>query len=114
MVNKYTPSQGDIVMLQFNPRAGKEQSGYRPAITVSPKEYNKKVGLALFCPITSKIKKYPFEVELPSKMRTKGVILADHIKSLDWKIRKVKFVETVSSETLDNVLGKLNVLLERK
>jgi len=80
----YTPAQGDIVWIMFNPQAGHEQAGRRPALVLSPAAYNAKVGLALFCPITSQIKGYPFEVLLPADLPVAGVILADQVKNLDW------------------------------
>jgi len=91
MVNKnkkiYIPDRGDIVWLEFNPQAGHEQAGLRPALVISPAAYNSLVGLALMCPITSKIKGYPFEVLIPKKFKINGAILADQIKSLDWRTR---------------------------
>lgn len=110
MVKKYTPRQGDIVLLNFNPQKGREQAGLRPALTISATLYNKKVGLALFCPITKQIKNYPFEVFLPEKLKTKGVILSDHVKNFDWQKRKAKFIEKVPSEILNEVIAKLNTL----
>lgn len=111
MVKKYIPERGDIVLINFNPQAGKEQSGKRPALILSPKIYNKKVGLALMCPVTSQIKGYSFEVEIPPKLKTTGVILSDHIKNLDWQTRKAKLLEKIPQKTLNEVLGKLGVLL---
>jgi mRNA interferase MazF len=83
----YVPERGDVVWITFNPQAGHEQAGYRPAVVLSPKTYNGKVGLALLCPITSQIKGYPFEVEVPEGLSVNGVILSDQVKSLDWKAR---------------------------
>jgi len=112
MVKKYSPRKGDIVLLNFNPQKGKEQSGKRPALVISATAYNKKVGLAIFCPITKQIKGYPFEVELPKKLKTKGAILTDHVKNLDWKERSAKFLEKIPKETFQNVLEKLSTLLD--
>ena len=81
----YVPGNGEIVWLTFNPQAGHEQAGHRPALTLSPRSYNRKTGLALFCPITSRAKGYPFEVVLPPFSPVTGVVLADQIKSLDWE-----------------------------
>lgn len=111
MVKKYIPERGDIVLFDFNPQSGKEQAGKRPAIVISPKAYNAKVGLAIFCPITSKVKDYPFEVRLPKQMKTKGVILADYVKNLDWQVRNSYFLEKLPDECLREVLDKLGVLL---
>ncbi|MDR0308001.1 MAG: endoribonuclease MazF [Chitinispirillales bacterium] len=107
---KYIPERGDIVWLNFNPQAGHEQKGKRPAIVVSPKEYNEKTGLGLFCPITSTMKGYPFEVEIKNKKIT-GVVLSDQIKSLDWKTRDVEFVIKETNEKTDEIIDKIGVLL---
>ena len=111
MVQKYIPERGDIVWLQFNPQAGYEQAGHRPALVVSPKAYNEKVGLALFCPITSNIKGYPFEVVLPEKYKVSGAILSDQIKSLDWKVRKAKRMACAPKDVIEDVLAKIHTLL---
>ena len=111
MVKKYIPEKGDIVLLDFNPQSGKEQAGKRPAVVISPKAYNAKVGLAIFCPITSKIKDYPFEVVLPKNLKTKGVILADHLKNLDWQARNSVFLEKLPIDCLQEILNKLVVLI---
>ncbi len=108
----YIPSRGDIVWLEFSPQAGLEQTGHRPALCISPKEYNEKVGLAIFCPITSHRKGYPFEVELPTALEATGVVLADHIKSFDWKARRVKYICNLPNTQFQEVLGKLRALLK--
>lgn len=107
----YIPERGDAVWLDFNPQSGHEQAGRRPAIVVSPANYNKKVGLALFCPITNQKKGYPFEVEIPKNEKITGVVLSDHLKSLDWRARNVEFVSELSDSVVDEVLKKLKVLL---
>jgi mRNA interferase MazF len=106
----FVPERGDIVWLQFNPQSGHEQTGHRPALVLSPREYNKRVGLALFCPITSKVKGYPFEVSVSVKS-IKGVILSDQVKSLDWQAREAKLVARVSEDILAEVMAKLHTLL---
>jgi mRNA interferase MazF len=111
MVRRYIPERGDIVWLEFNPQAGYEQAGHRPALVVSPKEYNEKVGLALFCPITSNVKGYPFEVVLPDSHNVSGAILSDQIKSLDWRVRKAKQMASVPQDVLEEVLEKILTLL---
>ncbi len=111
MVKNYIPKRGDIVFINFNPQTGKEQAGKRPALVLSPTIYNKKTGLALMCPITSHVKGYPFEVILPKKSKTQGVILSDHIKNLDWQKRKAKFAEKIPKEILNEVIKKFNTLL---
>ena len=107
---KYIPKRGDIVWLNFNPQAGHEQSGKRPALVISPKEYNEKTGLGLFCPITNKIKNYPFEVKIDND-KISGVVLSDQIKSMDWKTRNIKFIIKGTSETVDEVINKMSVLI---
>ena len=110
MPSGYTPDRGDVVWLQFNPHSGHEHAGHRPALVISPKKYNGRVGLALFCPISSKQKGYPFEVPVEIK-NTTGAILSDQIKSLDWRARKAKRIGRVPDETLQEVRGKLQTLI---
>ncbi|MEM9951709.1 MAG: endoribonuclease MazF [Chloroflexota bacterium] len=107
----YVPDRGDAIWLQFNPQTGHEQAGHRPALVLSPKTYNKKVGLMICCPITTKVKGYPFEVQLPDDTEITGVVLSDQVKSLDWQARKAKFITRVSDVVLQDVLAKLNTLL---
>ena len=107
----YCPKRGDVVWLSFIPQAGHEQEGRRPALTLSPEGYNSKVGLGIFCPITSQVKGYPFEVALPEGQKVSGVVLADQIKSLDWAARNAEFCCRVSKEAVTEVLEKLGVLL---
>ena len=111
MARKYVPERGDLVWLQFNPQSVHEQSGLRPALVISPKSYNSKVGLALFCTITKKIKGYPFEVEIPGKQKASGTILSDQIKSLDWRARKAKKIDRVPDEVIQDVLAKIESLI---
>ncbi len=111
MPPRYIPNRGDVVWLQFNPQAGHEQAGHRPAVVVSPKAYNAKVGLALFCPISSQVKGYPFEVPLPPGLRVSGAILADQIKSLDWRVRQAKHMGSVPAKVLEDVLAKIQTLV---
>lgn len=111
VIENYIPDRGDLVWLQFNPQSGHEQSGKRPALVLSPAQYNGKVGLALFCPVTSKVKGYPFEVVIPQDLPIEGVILSDQIKSLDWQSRQVKFICRVPKETLDEVLSRVDLLI---
>lgn len=105
------PRRGDLVWLTFNPQAGHEQAGRRPAVVLSPLAYNAKVGLALLCPITSIVKGYPFEVNLPPGLPISGVILADQVKSLDWRARSAEFICTVPDTVTQEVLQKLGLLL---
>jgi mRNA interferase MazF len=108
---KYVPERGDIVWLNFTPQSGHEQAGRRPAVVISPAAYNKKVGLALFCPITSQIKGYPFEVALPKNSKIGGVILADQIKSLDWQAREVRFIVALNQKVINEIILKMKVLI---
>lgn len=114
MPGGYVPERGDVVWLQFNPQAGHEQAGRRPALVVSPRAYNDKVGLALFCPITSQVKGYAFEVVLPAKLKISGAVLSDQIKSLDWRARKVKRICIAPQQATDEVLAKIALLLRIK
>ena len=105
----YVPDRGDIVWLRFDTRAGHEQAGRRTALVLSPRTYNQKVGLALFCPITSNVKGYPFEVLLASQSRS--AVLADDMKNLDWRARKATRKRKTSDAELAEVRGKLRALL---
>jgi mRNA interferase MazF len=107
----YVPVRGDIVWLTFNPQAGSEQAGRRPAIVLSPSSYNGKVGLAIFCPITSQIKGYPFEVQLPTELPVTGVVLSDQVKSLDWRSRNAQFACQAPQEVITEVLQKVATLI---
>jgi mRNA interferase MazF len=107
----YVPERGEIIWLTFTPQVGHEQAGRRPALVLSPAGYNGKVGLALLCPITRQAKGYPFEVALPGSLRIEGVILADQVKSLDWRAREAERVGRVSAATLDEVTQKVLTLL---
>jgi len=107
----YYPDRGDVVWIDFDPQLGHEQAGKRPALVFSRIEYNRKVGLALIFPITSQIKGYPFEVRI-SLNKIDGVVLCDQIKNLDWKARKIKYIEKAPDEILEEVKGKLDWILE--
>ena len=108
----YVPERGDAVWMNFDPQAGHEQSGRRPALGLSPSAYNDKVGLALVCPITSRAKGYPFEVALPPSLTVTGVILADQVKSLDWRVRNTVFICQVPDATNMEVIRVVNSLLQ--
>lgn len=111
MADPYCPRRGDVVWLTFSPQAGHEQAGHRPALTLSPESYNRRIGLALFCPVTSQVKGYPFEVPLPKGLEIEGVVLADQVKSLHWKARGARLGCTIPGATVSEVLNKLAVLL---
>jgi mRNA interferase MazF len=111
MVKKqYVPDRGDIVWLNFDPQAGHEQRGKRPALVLSPKKYNEKTSLGLFCPITSHEKGYPFEVKVKNKKIT-GVILSDQIKNFDWTKREIEFVIKAPGQIIAAVMQNINILL---
>jgi mRNA interferase MazF len=105
------PERGDIIKLQFNPQSGREQAGYRPAMVVSPSEYNRISRLILVCPITSQKKGWPFEVELTPQMQIKGVVLVDQAKSIDCESRGAVFIEKAPPDLVDEVLARLGPLV---
>ena len=106
------PRRGDVVWLEFNPQAGSEQAGHRPALVISPESYNRKVGLALVCPITSRVKGYPFEVELPRGLKAEGVILCDQVKSLDWRVRHATSLGSVPDSIMHEVTARILTLVD--
>ena len=108
---RYVPDAGDIVWLQFDPQAGHEQAGHRPAAVLSPALYNGRTGLMLCCPMTTQIKGYPFEVVIAGRRR--GAVLADQVKSLDWTVRKARFKGKISAAELSEVRRKAHILIGR-
>ena len=111
MTRSYIPDAGDVVWLTFDPPAGHEQRGRRPALILSPRAYNAKARLAVACPITSHTKGYPFEVPLPEDAKVTGAVLSDHVKSLDWSARHVEFAEAAPPDVVADVREKLRALL---
>lgn len=107
----YVPDRGDAIWLNFTPQAGHEQAGHRPALVLSPASYNQKAGLALLCPITSQVKGYPFEVQLTGTTDVHGVVLADQVRSLDWRERDAEFIEDVPEAVTQEVIAKVQALL---
>lgn len=107
---RYIPERGDVVWLEFDPQRGREIQKTRPAVVISPQKYNQKTGLALFLPITSQVKGYPFEVLL-KEGKIEGAILCDQVRSLDWQARHAKFVSHLPSDILENILAKLLALI---
>jgi len=105
------PKRGDIIKLELNPRTGSEQAGYRPAIIISPEPYNQISKILLVCPITSRKKGWPFEVELPEKMETHGVVLVDQIRAVDCSARLAVFIEQAPTELVEEILARLNSLV---
>lgn len=109
----YVPERGDVVWITLNPQAGHEQVGRLPAVVLSPAAYNGKVGLAILCPITRQVKGCPFEVQIPRGLAVGGVILADQVKSLDWRAREAELAGRLPVATVIEVLQKLNTLSGR-
>jgi len=107
----YVPDRGDVVWISLNPQAGHEQAGRRPAVVLSPASYNGKVGLAVFCPITSQVKEYPFEVIIPPGLSVTGAVLADQVKSLDWRARRADLIARLPAAVIGDVLVKVRTLL---
>ena len=97
--------------LEFDPQAGHGQAGRRPALVLSPASYNARVGLALVCPITTQVKGYPFEVVLPTSGRLRGAVLADQVKSLDWRTRRAQRLGRVAPDLVEQVIARVEVLL---
>ena len=107
----WIPDRGDLVWLTFVPQAGREQSGRRPALVLSPAPYNGRTNLAVVCPITSHVKGYPFEVSLPPGGPIEGCVLADHLKNVDWNARQAKLIGRARSDLLTHVLERISALL---
>ncbi len=107
----FVPDAGDLIWLTFDPQKGREQSGRRPALVLSPAAYNARTNLAIVCPVTSHVKGYPFEVPLPSGSGIGGVVLADHVKSLDWKERRAEAAGQAPDTIVLEVLARLAPLL---
>jgi mRNA interferase MazF len=110
-VTSYVPDAGDFVWLTFDPQAGHEQAGRRPALILSPRAYNAKAGLAITCPVSTRVKGYPFEVVIPPGGTVSGVVLADQMKSLDWKERRVEQAGRAPASVVEEVLARLAPLL---
>jgi mRNA interferase MazF len=108
---RYAPRRGDVIKLDFDPRAGHEQAERRPAIVLSPSEYNRRVGLVVVCPITNEEKGFPWEVKIPDNDFVSGVVLADQVKSLDWKDRRAEFLCTPEEGLLEDVVEKCVALI---
>jgi len=107
----YIPDRGDLIWLSFDPQAGREQSGRRPALVLSPAAYNGRTRLALACPITGQVKGYPFEVQLPPGLPIAGVVLADHLRSIDWQARRADPIGVAPVSVVDEVVDRLVPLL---
>jgi mRNA interferase MazF len=107
---RYVPDAGEVVWLQFDPQAGHEQAGHRPALVISPASYNRKSGLLVCCPMTSQIKGHPFEV-LTEIDGVQSAILSDQVKSLDWQARRVKKKAVVAAAAMVEVRARIKALL---
>jgi mRNA interferase MazF len=107
----FIPDRGDIVKMSFDPRSGHEQAGWRPALVISPLPYNRASSLALFCPITSRTKGYPFEVPLPPGLAVSGVVLVDQVRSLDWRARNASLAARAPDAVVLDVLARLEPLV---
>jgi mRNA interferase MazF len=105
------PERGDLVWIDFDPQSGREQAGRRPALVLTPARYNRLVGLLIACPVTKHAKGYPFESPLPPDLPVRGVVLADHIRSLDWRARQAEFICKTPTELLDHVTAKVQALV---
>jgi mRNA interferase MazF len=105
------PERGDLVWIDFDPQSGREQAGRRPALVLTPSAYNRLVGLAVFCPVTNQVKGYTFETALPPGLRVQGVVLADHVRSLDWRTRRADFICTAPAEVVEDVAAKVQAMI---
>ena len=107
----YVPDRGHLVWISLDPQAGHEQKGRRPALVVSPSTYNGRVGLALLCPITNRVKGYPFEVVLPDGLQISGAVLADQVKSLDWRVRRAEYISDAPADIVEDVIDRVVAIL---
>lgn len=107
----FIPERGDVVWINLDPQAGHEQAGVRPVLVLSPASYNGRVGLMVCCPITTQSKGYPFEVLIKNNLKVSGVILANQVKSLDWKARGAKKKGSISNDELTETLNKLKAVI---
>jgi mRNA interferase MazF len=105
------PERGDLVWIDFDPQAGREQAGRRPALVLTPARYNRLVGLLIACPVTRQAKGYPFESLLPADLPVTGVVLADHVRSLDWRARRSEFICKTPAKVVDEVTAKVQALI---
>lgn len=112
VISGYIPEEGDIVWLDLEPQAGHEQKGRRPALVLTPSDYNR-IGLMIICPITNQEKGYPFEVSLKGiRIKTTGAVLADQVKSIDWKARNADFKEKMPDVLISKVKDRIALLLQ--
>lgn len=107
------PERGDLVWLSFDPQAGHEQAGRRPALVLSPAAYNRASGLMLACPLTTRVKGYPFDVALPEGLPVCGVVQSDQLRSLDWGKRQAESICAAPAPLVEAVLERVALLLGR-
>ena len=112
MVKKYVPKQKDIAFMSFNPTKGHEQDGYRPCVVISNDVFNKFTKMVIVCPITSNLKDFPTHYILKNSKKVSGAVLGEHIRSIDYETRNLKFVEKMSDEDFDSVLNLMNSFVE--
>lgn len=108
----YLPQRGDTIWIDLNPRVGHEQSGHRPALVLTPENFNRAMKLAICCPITSRAQRTEFEVSLPAGLGVEGVVLAYQVRSVDWRARGTKFLARVPDDIVENVLHMLDSILD--
>lgn len=109
--SQYVPDRGELVWVALNPIAGHEQAGRRPAMVMSPRSYNRKTGLCVLCPATRQAKGYAFEVTIANPDGTTSVVLADHLRNVDWKARNIQLIHRVSEAELSEVVARIEALL---
>lgn len=114
MSRNWVPQAGDLIFIDFDPQAGREQAGTRPALVLSHAAYNAKAGLAIVCPITNQAKGYPFEVPMPEGQKITGVVLADQVKCVDWRVRRARRVQTAPRPVIDTVRQYIGLILGMK
>ena len=113
-MSNWTPAPGELIKMDFDPQAGHEQAGWRPAIVVSEQKYNASSSLAFVCPITNQAKGYPFEVPIPEGAKVTGVVLSDQLRAVDWKARNAKRVDRAPKGVLEDVRERISLILKLK
>lgn len=108
----YVPERGDVVWIHLDPQAGREQAGHRPALILSPKSFNRRLNVVFCCPISSRAKRFEFDVPLPVGLDVKGVILSHHLKALDWRVRNARYMTRVPEYVVDDILLMLAAILD--
>jgi mRNA interferase MazF len=111
MVDRIAPNRGDFVWMDFEPQAGREPMKRRPALVLTPAQYNRAAGLALVCPITSRVKGYPLAVQLPKGLAVEGTVLSDQITSFDWRVRRAKLIGRAPTAIIESVIENVFILL---